>query len=252
MRKFMLFVILTATIFIDTNLAQTGIYLGYENGFKFDRFNYINSKGYSVNKPSFNEILGGYIGYKLDRYTFESGFYFHYTSIRIYDYNRSTGTVGGYVGGTHGNEMDNFIIPLRFGMEFNMVKNRIFIKPEIGFTGIIARDYSKIQPSSWWSENTRWDSIFIPTNGDSTITCSYRTSKFNLGYEVSLSAGFRIKKKFDIYFKGSLLNSLKPLFYETITYYSDAGNETATIMFHGNSISIQIGLRYLFEIKKKI
>jgi hypothetical protein len=251
MKKLLLMAALVAAFSVETVSSQTGIYIGYENGLKWDKFNYINSKGFSANHTSFNSLYGGYVGFKLNRYTIETGFYYHYLSINTYQYDRATGAIGLWNGRSHGSGEDSWVIPLRFGMEFNLAKKRIFIKPEIGLTGIIATNYSKSQPYGWGAENIRMDSTFIPTTGDSTITYMYRTSKFNLGYEVSLSAGVRIKKKFDIYIKGSVYNSFKPLYYETITYYSDLGNATATNMFHGNSFTLQFGLRYLFEIKKK-
>jgi|WetSurMetagenome_2_1015567.scaffolds.fasta_scaffold449596_1 hypothetical protein len=250
MKKTLLLTIFVSSLFAGTITAQTGVYLGYENGIKWDRFNYINSKGYTLNKPAFNAMLGGYVGYKINRYTIETGFYAYYTSIHMIDYNRSTGEASASAGSYHSSSMDSYIIPLRFGAEFNMAKNRIFIKPEMGLTGIIAKTYSSMQPCGFWGENIRIDTSFIPTTGDSSIGYFYRPSKFNLGYEISLSAGVRIISKIDIYLKGSVCNSFKPLFYEAITYYSDLGNATATNTFHGNSVTLEIGLRYYFKKRK--
>lgn len=250
MRKAIAVLILICTFNGQTLIAQTGLYLGYENGTKWDRFSYIDSKGNSLNTTSFNGILGGYVGYKFDRFSFETGFYCYYTRVHMYDYYRNTRQVSKSMSSYGSSNLNNFIIPLRFGTEFTFWKNRLFVKPEIGITGIIARGNTNIKPNGWWAENTRHDTTFIPTTGDSTIAFTYRTSKLNLGFETSISAGFRIINKIDIYFKGGYCNSLKPLYYETITFYSDNGNVTATNTFHGNAFFVQIGLRYYFNKRK--
>jgi len=247
----MLSVVLTATIFIGTVFAQTGIYFGIENGPRWDKFNYINSRGFYANKLTTNYILGGFVGFKLNHYSIETGLYYHYFSENDYTYNRSTGELNKYKGGSHSSGDNKLIIPLRFGVEFKLLKNTIFIKPEIGVSAIITKEYNKTQPYGAFFESPNLDSLSVPINGDSTMGLIYQFSKFNLGYEVSLTAGFRIKKRFDIYFKGSLFNSFTPMQYETITYYSNSGNETATKLFHGNSFALQIGLRYQFDLKKK-
>lgn len=43
-------------------MSQTGFYLGYENGIKFDKFFYVNSKGYSLTKMPADGVLGAYAG----------------------------------------------------------------------------------------------------------------------------------------------------------------------------------------------
>jgi len=64
-----------AVLFSFAAYSQTGLYLGGEAGINWDRFFYINSRGYSFGQYTFNGNWGGYLGYKLKHYTIETGFY---------------------------------------------------------------------------------------------------------------------------------------------------------------------------------
>jgi hypothetical protein len=250
MRKIVIFIILTLLVW--SIKAQTGLYVGMENGPKWDRFHYINSKGFVLNKTSCIPmwgLWGCYIGYKLDRYTLETGFYTYYTRVNDIDYDYNTGKVSKSMSSFHASNLDNYVIPLRFGTEFSMWKKRFFIKPEIGLIGLIARTYSQTQPSVMGFYKPLGDSI-NPNTTDSTFSFGYRTSKFNLGIESSVCAGFRIIGRIDIYLKVSVSNSFKPLYYETITHYSSTQNVTATNTFNGNSVFVQIGLRAYWKKRK--
>ncbi len=246
------FLVLVSTIIFGTVMAQTSWYIGYENGVKWDNYSYINSNGFYLQQYQLDGVFGGYVGYKLKEYTFETGFYGFYSSAPWIDYDYNTSFVN-KTESSHGSSgMDSWVIPIRFGKEFLFCGQKIFIKPEIGFSGIIARNYENIEVGSWGDNvSSLVNPNFIPTSGDSTIAYCYRTSKKNLkrfdfGIESEVSIDYRFKDKADIYFKGSYHSSFNPLYYEIITHYSDTEIVKATNTFNGNSFLLQIGLRYYF------
>lgn len=235
-----------------TCFAQNGFYLGYENGGKLDKFHYINDKGYSLEQLSLDGIFSINIGYRLKDYSIETGLQGFYTSSPFVSYNYTTSkpSKSSSLGG--GSNMNSWIIPLRFGKDFMMCKNRFFVKPELSFTTIIARDYSSGQSNGGWGENVSFpgDTSFVPTSPDSTRGYWYRTSKINFGIETSLSLGYRFKEKADIYIKGSYHSSFSPIFYDTFTHYSATEVVKGTQTFTGTSFLLQIGLRYYFAKRK--
>jgi len=234
-------------------MSQTGFYLGYENGIKFDKFFYVNSKGYSLSQLPADGVLGFYGGYKLKSYTFETGFYWYYTSAPFVSYNYSTGEASTTNSSSGSSDMDNWVIPFRLGKEFLIAKNHVFIEPQLSLLLFVARDYSSNQPNGGWGENVSHfpgDTIFVSNSPDSTRAYDYRTSKINFGIGTAISVGYRFKEKADIYLKGSYYASFNPLFYETITHYSSDETVYATNTFVGNSYLIQIGIRYYFAKRK--
>jgi len=241
-----LFLILTSIFIAGTSLAQSGLYIGYENGGLFDRYHYVNSKGISLSQTSIGGVLGLYVGYKHNSYNLETGLYGYYSSIPFIDYNYNTGEAS--KSNSMGSGTESLIIPIRLGKEFLIAEQKIFIKPEFAFNTIISRDYSENQPTMGWGENVSafpGDINFTPTSSDSTRAYGYTTSKLNFSFETSLSTGYRFKKKADIYIKGSYVANFRPLYYETITHYSDTEIVNATRV-NVNSFLLQIGLKYYF------
>jgi hypothetical protein len=244
MRKLLFF--LTASLLSVTCLAQNGFYIGYENGGLFERYNYVNSKAITLTQSSIGGIFGVFVGFKHDSYSFETGFYGLFSSHPLVDYNYSTSEPSNSLSMSSGHE--SWLIPLRIGKEFLVARNKIFIKPEIGFNVMISRDYSENQPMMGWGENVSpfpWDNSYIPTGSDSTRAFGYIPSKVNFSIEPGVSSGYRFKEKADIYLKCSYLSNLNPTYYETITHYSEAGTVYATRNML-NSITFQIGLKYYF------
>lgn len=229
--------------------SQTGFYLGYENGIKFDKFFYVNSKGNSLTQMPMDGVFGVYAGYKLKSYTFESGFYGYYTSSPRINYDYSSGDVSSSSSSGGSSGMNSWVIPFRFGTEFLFANKQVFIEPQVSLLLFVARDYSSNQPIGRWGENISFfpgDTSYTPKSPDSTIAYCYRTAKVNLGIGTALSVGYRIKEKVDIYLKGSYYASFSPLYYETITHYSSDDIVYATDTFNGNSYLLQIGVRYYF------
>lgn len=244
MRK--LFVFVTTFLLSMAGIAQNGFYLGYENGGLFERYNYVNSKANTLTQASIGGIFGGYFGFKYDSYTVETGFYGLFSSHPLVDFNYSTSEVSKSLSMSSGQE--SWLIPLRFGKEFLVAQNKIFIKPEIGFNVMISRDYSENQPMMGWGENVSMfpgDNSYIPTGSDSTRAYGYIPSKINFSIEPGISSGYRFKEKADIYLKCSYIANFNPSYYETITHYSETGTVYATRNM-SNSILFQIGLKYYF------
>ncbi len=241
-----LFIILTTILVSLTSMAQNGFYLGYENGGLFERYNYINSKAQTLTQSSIGGVFGGYIGFKQDAYTVETGFYGLYSSLPMVEYNYNTFKAGKSL--SMGSGQKSWMIPLRFGIEFLLANDKIFIKPEIGFNLIISRDYAGDQPILGWGDNVSGfpgDNNFDSTIPDSTRAYGYIPSKLNFSMEPSLTTGYRIKKKVDVYVKGSYLASFNQSYYETINHYS--ANETVFATRNlSNSMLLQIGLKYFF------
>ncbi|NOX85692.1 MAG: hypothetical protein GXO86_06975 [Chlorobi bacterium] len=252
MKKLQLIIILLT--FTGTSVAQNSFYVGYENGIKFDKFFYVNSKGYSLTQMPIDGVFGGYVGYKLKRATFETGFYGYYTSDPFVNYDYETGIPGRTSASSGSSGMDSWVIPLRFGYEFLFAGNKLFLKPEISFIIIFARDYSSDQPTGGWGQNVSpfpGDTTFVPKTSDSTRAYDYRPAKVSFGMETSLSFGYRFKQRADIYLKGTYSSSFTPLYYNTITHYSATETVTATNTFTGNSFLFQIGLRFYFSRLKE-
>lgn len=241
------FVVVLTLLLSITVMAQNGFYLGYENGGLFERYNYINSKAKTLTQSSIGGILGGYVGFKHNAYSIETGFYGLFSSHPMVEYNYSTSEVS--KSSSMGSGQEIWMIPLRLGIEFLVARDRIFIKPEIGFNCVISRDYSENQPMMGWGENVSpfpGDNNYIPTGSDSTRAYGYIPSKVNLSIEPSISTGYRIKKKTEFYLKCSYLASFNPSYYETIIHYSETETEYATRNM-SNSVIFQIGLKYYFE-----
>ncbi|MHC1773995.1 MAG: hypothetical protein AB9834_01155 [Lentimicrobium sp.] len=244
-------VLLTAIILSRSAIAQTGLYIGYENGGLFDRYHYINSKGFSLSQSSIGGVFGGYVGYKVNGYTLETGFYGLYSTHPFIAYNYDSGIPE--KSGSMGSGAQSWMIPIRLGKEFVFCNDHFFFRPDISFNTMISRDYSENQPTMGWGANVQafpGDPNFIATSADSTRAYGYVTSKLNFAIETGLSAGYRFRKKADIYIRGSYVANFKPLYYETITHYSETETVTATST-SVNSFMVQIGVRYYFAKKLK-
>ncbi len=192
-------------------------------------------------------VWGGYLGYNYSGFTLETGFYGSYSSRPFISYEYDTYEASRSSGSGGSSGMNSWVFPLRFGKEFLFFKNRFFLKPEMGFIAIIARDYNDKRPDGSWGENVLpypGYPNFTPNGPDSTRAYTHRAAKSNFGIETAFSFGYRFKEKADIYFKGTYQSSFTPLYYETITHYSENDIVTATNTQTGNAILFQIGLRY--------
>jgi hypothetical protein len=238
------------TVIVGSAIAQTGLYFGYENGFKMDKFSYVNSKNKSLTGVQPVEVLGGYLGYKFDDYTLETGFYSYGMNIPVIHYNFATGEPGKSGVAMSGTGMGHWVIPVRMGKEFHFSECRFYIKPDISFNTFIAKGYSKDQPISGWGENLSFPGhIWAAT--DSTLATTYGTTRMNFGIEPGIIIGYRIKEKFDITLKGSYNSCFKPLYYDALTHYSGEETVTATNILYGNAFLLQIGVKYFIAKKEK-
>lgn len=242
-----LIVVILAGFIQVSAFSQSGFYFGGDAGFKFDMYHYVNSKGNDLTMLPLDGVWGGYLGYNYNGFTLETGFYGSYSASPFisYDYATFEASRSSSSGGSSG--MNSWVFPLRFGKEFLFFNNRFFLKPELGFIAIIARDYDDNQPNGGWGENVSpfpGYPYFTPSGPDSTRAYSYRAAKSNFGIETAFSFGYRFKEKADIYFKVNYQSSFAPLYYETITHYSENDIVTATSTQTGNAFLFQIGLRY--------
>ena len=225
--------------------AQKGLYIGYENGIKFDFYDYIDNNANTYNHLAMDGVWGGYVGYKWKGYSVETGFYGYYLSSPFLYYDSLTG-VPRVQGSSGSSGMDKWVIPVRFGKEFTFCSGRLFVKPEIGFLTMIARDPSAdpwvgssgYGMKHWWIDNE-------PPRRDSSWSRHYITGKYNFALESSLSGGVRLWKHFDIYLKGSLTTGFTNTMFSTITYDSPYQHLTAVTTTR-NSMIYQIGVRYNF------
>ncbi|MBK6964408.1 MAG: hypothetical protein IPH20_10865 [Bacteroidales bacterium] len=131
--------------------------------------------------------------------------------------------------------------------------DQFFIKPDSLSTRLLVVIILENQPTMGWGSNVPafpGDPNFIAISADSTRAYGYVTSKLSFAIETGLSAGYRFRKKADIYIKGSYLANFHPLYYETITHYSETETVTATSTTV-NSFLLQIGLKYYFAKNRK-
>jgi hypothetical protein len=235
-------------LFAFSSFSQGGFYAGYENGGLFDKFQYVNDKGNTLWQTSIGGILGGYAGYKIEGYSVETGFYGLYPAVPFVDYNYNTGEVSKSNGMGSGDAY--FMVPLRVGKEFLFAKGKLFVKPQVSFNTIYSPDYTKGKSSMGWGENLELPgSLSHNTTGDSTIAKGYYTSFWNFALETSIAAGYRIKKRIDIYIKWSYSAYFRPLYYENITHYSGTGQTVYATRVNVNATLFQIGLN--FYLKKQ-
>lgn len=242
---------MTTFLLSMAGIAQKGFYIGYENGGLFERYNYVNSKAKTLTQSSIGGIFGGYAGFQFNSYSVETGFYGLFSSLPMVQYNYNTGEVSKSPSTMNGQE--SWLIPLRFGKEFLLVKEKLFITPGIGFNGIISRDYSENQPMMGWGENVSpfpGGNNNHATGDDSTRAYGYIPSKVHFSIEPGITSGYRFKKKADIYLKCSYLANFYPSYYETITHYSETGTVNATRNV-SNAVLFQIGLKYYFAKREQ-
>lgn len=231
-----------------TATAQKGLYIGYENGLKFDFYNYIDNQANTLKMLPLDGVWGGYLGYKMGDYTIETGFYGYYASASDLKFDSVTGKPEKTGGSMGSSGMNKWVIPVRFGKEFTFCTGRLYLKPEVGFITMIARDYgpdNSMGTSGYGIEFWPGSPWYTPGR-DSLRMQHYSTGKYNFGMETSLCAGVRIKKCFDIYVKGTYTAAFNNLMYSTITYTSPYKTVTATSSTQ-NSMIYQIGLRYYFR-----
>lgn len=243
--KFSSVLFLVLLLIVAQSKAQQGLCFSYQNGGIWNQFNYINAKGASIQQFTLDGTFGLCLSYQWKTFSVESGVDFKYTSAPLVAYNYENSSVS-YSSASYGSSgMNNIGIPLRIRKEFNVLKNVLFLAPEFGFSTVIARNYSEGEPVAQWGENITNQGIlpYIPTSPDSTLGIGYRTTKFNFGSETSLSMYARIKKRFDVYIKGTFYSSFSPLYYENITHYSSDETVSALQTMSGNSLQAQIGLR---------
>ncbi len=243
----MMFLALTAN-------AQTGFYIGGEAGIKWDNFSYINTRGYSLGQYSVNGTWGGYLGYKLKNYTFETGYYGYYTAMPfIYiDYETAVPYSGMGVSGNSG--MNTWVIPFSFGYDILFGNDHFFVRPEVSFTIYKARSWSSDKIGAWaqgisipdFEWDTPIDEINLPP--ETSVGYSYRQNRINTGLGLGVSLGWRIRKRYDLYLKGSYNTTFTPVLYDVIAHQlSNDERISATNTFAGSSFGIQIGFRFYLK-----
>lgn len=238
--------IIIATFLVISLFAQKNFYVGYENGGLFDRHHYVNEKGYSSSQFSIGGVLGGYVGYRLQTYTFETGFYSYNSYTPQVNYNFSTGEPS--KSNSMSDSEQNFVIPLRVGKEFLFAQQKFYVKPEISFNIIISRDYSQQQPNGGWGtgEFGLVGDTVIPFSPYYTYAKAYDPTPVNLGIGTDLSIGYRIKQRMDIYIKAGYLAHFSPIYHETIVHQSPEEVVTATSISQ-NAMLLQIGLKFFIK-----
>lgn len=247
MKSFPVFILLFFIPLFCT--AQNGLFIGYENGFLLDRFNYVNSKGYSLDQSGIGGTYGGFVGYRLNTYSLETGFYAHNSMHPFVDYDYATGKPSS--SNSYGSGAQRFVIPLRVAKEFLLAQEKLVIRPEVALNVMILRDYTNSDPIGGWGENVSalpGDNSYTGQTPDSTRAWGYVPSHTNLSIETGLSVAYRFKKVADIYLKGSYLAGFKTMYYETITHYSATEVVQATSV-NSNAFTLQVGLRYFFDRK---
>ena len=247
MKSLAFFIILSLIPLFCT--AQNGLFIGYENGFLLDRFNYVNSKGYSLDQSGIGGTFGGYLGYRMNTYSIETGFYAHSSMHPFVDYDYATGKPS--ASNSYGSGAERFVIPLRVAKEILFVQEKLVIRPEVALNVMILRDYADSDHIGGWGENVSalpGDNSFTGQTPDSTRAFGYVPSRTNFSIETGLSIAYRFKKVADIYLKGSYLAGFKTMYYETITHWSVSEVVHATSV-NSNAFTLQVGLRYFFVRK---
>jgi len=247
-----------AVLFSFAAYSQTGLYLGGEAGINWDRFFYINSRGYSFGQYTFNGNWGGYLGYKLKHYTIETGFYGCSLALPdIYiDYDNAVPNEGMGVSGS--SALDSWVIPLRFGYDIPFGNDHFFVKPEVSFLIFKSRENSTGKIGGWGKDGEipdyGWDTPIdeVDLNPGTTLAFTYRPTKVNPGLGLSCSLGWRIKKRADLYFKGSYNTMFTPMLYDVIGHQLNNDERiSATNTFTGNSFNFQIGFRFYLKRNKE-
>ena len=241
--------ILAAVLFTVTAYSQKGLYVGYENGLKYDFYDYTDSRATSYNHLAMDGLWGGYVGYAWKGYSVETGFYGYYLSSPSLVFDSVT-AIPEKQGSSGSSGMNKWVIPVRFGKEFTFCSGKLFLKPQLGFLTMIARDYSADHHTGTSGYGIRFGAYgqyvpFYVPRSDSSRTEHYITGRYNFALENSVSAGVGLWKHFDIYLKGSLITGFTNTMFSTITYDSPYQHISAVTTTR-NSMSYQIGVKYNF------
>jgi len=248
---FMIFAAFTAN-------SQTGFYLGGEAGVNWDKFFYINSRGYSLGQYTFNGNWGANLGYKLKHYTFESGVYgYSLAQPDIYiDYETAVPYEG--MGTSGSSSLNSWLIPGRFGYDIPFGNDHFFVKPEVSFLIFKSRANRTGKIGGWGKDGDipdyGWDTPIdeVDLNPGTTIGDTYRQSKVNTGLGLAVSLGWRVQKRADLYFKGSYNALFTPMVYDVIEHQlSNDKRVSATNTFTGSSFNFQIGFRFYLKRNKE-
>lgn len=132
---------------------------------------------------------------------------------------------------------NSHVLSLRFGREFTLFDRgeykaffkRFFLKLEVGIVRIVSKS-GRIGGSkgSWGNRNAQ-----LP--GDSMVAVHYMPQRITDCLGLSLSLGVCFRERVNLYLKGGFNHSFKPLYYSTVTHYSDGGKVvTATSTANGN------------------
>jgi hypothetical protein len=238
--------------------SQTGFYVGGEAGVKWDNFFYINSLGYSLGQYSYNGTWGGFAGYKLNNFTFETGFYGYYTALPDIYINYDTGEPFKGMGVSGSSSMDSWVIPFSFGYDIPFGNDHFFVKPEMTFLIYKGRDGNTGKIGGWGTggdiPDFSWDTPIddIELSPGTTLGFTYRQSNVNTGLGLGVSLGWRIKKRADIYFKGTYNTTFTPILYDVIAHQLNNNERiSATNTFSGSSFGLQIGFRFYLKGNKE-
>ncbi len=232
----------------NVGFSQKGFYFGYENGGVFDRYYYVNSKGYTLFQTSLGGSVGGYVGYKYNNFNIDAGFFVYSPTIPYVKYDYDTGKP--YKTSAGGEGETNFVLPVSIGKEFLLATGKVFLEPNLALVTIFLSDYTSEQPSEGWGENVTFEgNVNNSDSPDSTVVYGYFSDRINFGLITSLSAGYRIKNKIDVYVRGGYITNFSPLYYETITHYSSKEIVEATRV-RNNSFLLQVGIKFHFHLHK--
>jgi len=229
--------ILAVTMFNLPSSAQTAFYFGYENGFKGDNYHYVNDKGFSLNQFTPEFIWGLIAGCKVQNFTVETGYRTYNSTSPKTGYDYETGDPRELSGnGGHGS-LSAYAIPLRFGYDFLHRNQEVFIRPETGINLL----FTKLTGYSGSFSDNDFDS-----DNYTTGKC-YTPSPFIFGIESSVSAGYRFRNMLDLYLKCGICCSFQPVYIETMVHHSETEDIAATQTYSGNSVTLQIGVKYYFK-----
>lgn len=220
---------------------------------KFEKFNYVNQNGSSINTMIFDLNYGFGLGYlSKNKFSLNTGIQSFNTSDPIIYFNMEKGTSQLFGASVENDFLKSWMIPLEVGKKFLFFDEKLSLEPSIGLTTIFARNFPNSQPNKSWTlvDYSSPDTVMFLVVYDTTVAFTYRSAKIDFGLNISAAASYKVFDEIELVAKVGLHHSFYPLYYDMVWHESALETEVGISTFLGVSYYALLGVRYSFALKK--
>jgi hypothetical protein len=143
------------------------------------------------------------------------------------------------------NTIDATIIPLRVGKKFNLIKQKLFLTPIVGYARCINADYGYDDPPGSGPSSTGKDPL---TNGQSVSYTETEHTSFSKTYpliQTGVSVELIFLKSAMFFLSVNYYSGVRKVIQEDIVYSAEnLTPQTATAVSKGQMLAIGCGLKY--------